>query len=112
MTDVRDDLRELLQRKADRVHPHREVPRALAGRARRRIALNAMAVGLAVVVLAGGAFAGVRSFGAAPARQPADGSTTPAQPTPSAAGTAACTSGQLRANGSMDGAAGSREGGI
>ena len=113
MSPVDDDLRELLRRRADDVPPHRGVPRSLVGRARRRIALNALGVGVAVVVLAGGAFAGLRAFGAAPAPQPAgQTSTSSVQPTPPASTIQACTSAQLRAVGSMQGAAGSREGGV
>src|SRR5712691_591639 len=113
MNDIRDDLQELLQRKADQVPPHRDVPRSLMGRARRRIALNALATGLVVVVLAGGAFAGLRSFGAAPARQPGGQPTTSSSaPRTPAATIPSCTSGSLRAVGSLDGAAGSREGSI
>src|SRR6266487_675057 len=112
MSHMDEDLRDLLRRRADDVPPHREVPRSLAGRAHRRIALNALGAVLTVVVLAGGAVAGLRTFGAAPAPVPAGRSTaSPAQPTPPAS-TAACTSAQLRAVGSMEGAAGSREGGI
>jgi len=117
VSDMDDELRELFQRRADHVPPHREVPRSLTGRARRRIALNAVGVGMTVVVLAAGAFAGVRALGGPQARQPAQGPTpSSVQPTPSASTTAsaipACTSGQLRAVGSMEGAAGSREGTI
>jgi hypothetical protein len=113
MSRVDDDLRELLRRRADDVPPHREVPRSLVGRARRRIALNALGVGLTVALMAGGAFVGLRSFGAAPAQKPAQMPTTPpAQPTAPASTTSVCTSAQLRAVGSMQGAAGSREGGI
>src|SRR5213076_3288817 len=69
MIDTGDELRELLQRKADDVPPHREIPRALEGRARRRIGLNALGVGMVVVVLAAGALAGVRAFGGPQAQQ-------------------------------------------
>jgi hypothetical protein len=69
-----------------------------------------------VLVLAGGAFAGVRVLGGLPVHQrvgrqtPSPLPTTP-PPTPPASTTVpACTSAQLRALGSMDGAAGSREG--
>ena len=111
MTDVRDDLRELLRRRADQVPPQRTVPASLGGRARRRIALNAVAVGLAAVVVAGGAFAGIRALGAAPAGGPAgQPSNSPASPPGPAV--AACTSLDLRAISTMEGAAGSRVGGI
>jgi hypothetical protein len=68
---------------------------------------------MAVVVLAAGVLAGLRAFGPTPAQQPAVMPTTSSvQPTPPASTTAACTSAELRAVGSMQGAAGSREGGI
>ena len=108
MTPVDDDLRELLRRRADQVSTHRDVPRALVGRARRRIALNALGAGVAVVVLAGGAFAGVRAIQRNPSTP---GSFSSSPPAPAVVSTA-CTSGQLRAVGSMQGAAGSREGAI
>ena len=113
MSDIEDELRELFLRGAEEVPPHREVPRSLVRRARRRIARNAVGVGVAVLVLAAGAFSGVRALGGLPSQQPAGRSShSPAQPTPSASTIPACTSAQLRAVGSMQGAAGSREGGI
>jgi hypothetical protein len=108
MSPVDDDLRDLLRRRADQVSTHRDVPRALVGRARRRIALNALGVGVAVVVLAGGAFAGVRAI---QRNTNTPGSFQSSPPAPSAV-TSACTAGQLRGVGSMQGAAGSREGAI
>src|SRR5437588_3453554 len=120
MSDMRDDLRELLQRRAEGVPPHRDVPRSLVARARRRVALNALGVGLAVVVAAGGVFAGVRAFGTAPATEPAGRphhspvatSPSPVTTSPAPAAVTACTGGQLRAVGSIQGAAGSLEGAI
>src|SRR5436309_14728337 len=69
MSDINDELRELFQRRADDVPPHRMVPRSLVSRARRRIALNMVGAGVVVLVLAGGAFAEVRVLGGLPARQ-------------------------------------------
>jgi hypothetical protein len=113
MNDMRDDLHELLQRKADQVPPHRDVPRSLAGRARRRIVVNVLGTGLMVAVLASGAFAGLRALGAVPVQQPAGVPTTSSAPRTQTAPTiSACMSAQLRAVGSMGGAAGSREGSI
>ena len=115
MNDLREDLRELFQRKAGEVSPHREVPRSLTGRARRRIALNALGVVLVVLVLGGGAVAGFRSLGTGRVQQPGGvGPTSSPSPSPTTStGTvAACTGGQLRAVGTMEGAAGSREGGV
>src|SRR5437899_5990595 len=109
MTQIDDDVRELLRRKADEVPLHGQVPSALVGRTRRRIAVISIGVGLAVVALAGGAFASVRATQNHQANPHPfqSGSTTPAVTT-----TPACTAGQLRAVGSMDGAAGSREGAV
>jgi hypothetical protein len=113
MNDIRDDLSELLRRKADQVPPHREVPRSLVGRARRRIAVNVLGAGLMIVVLAGGAFAGLRALGAVPIQQPVGVPSTSSAPrTQTAPSISACTSAQFRAVGSMGGAAGSREGSI
>jgi hypothetical protein len=131
VNDIRDELREVLQDRAEQIPPHRTVPRSLAGRARRRLALNALAAGVVVAALAAGTVTGLHAFtsGAGePAEQPSalhhrtsSGHPTRVQPSTSATanasgtgGTAvvACTSGQLRAIGSMEGTAGSREGGL
>src|SRR2546425_8188655 len=114
MSDIDDELRELFLRRAEGVPSHREVPRSLVSRARRRIALNALGVGVVAVVLAAGAFTGVRAFSGLPAKQLPGGTSSPSAPPPSPSATtiATCTSAQLRAVGSMQGAAGSREGGI
>jgi hypothetical protein len=111
VTDMHDDLRELLQRRAAEVPSHLDVPRSLTGRVRRRIALNVVGVGLTVVVLAGGALAGVRAFNAAPRQDLGGPPPSSVQETPSTSALA-CVSAQIRAVGSMQGAAGSREGGI
>jgi hypothetical protein len=94
----------------------------MVSRAHRRIALNAMGVGLGVVLLASGAFAGVRSLGRSgpepidrsshPPTRPVPSGSSPVQPTPSASATTACTSTQVRAVASLGAAAGSREGDI
>jgi hypothetical protein len=117
-----DDLRETLQRKADDVRPRRGVPPSLGRRAGRRIALNSLLFGTTAVVVVAGAIVGFRAFTGPPAvgpghspsptqhaSSPAPGATT-ASGTPTPAGAPACTSGELRANGSLQGAAGSREG--
>jgi hypothetical protein len=112
MNDLDEDLRELLARKAEDVSPHRHVPAALLGRARRRIALNALGVCVTVVVLAAGAFAGLRAFGGPPIHQPVGTGTPPVSPTIPTTTVSACTAAGLRATASMQGAAGSREGTI
>jgi Protein of unknown function (DUF4232) len=104
VNDLDDEVRDLLWRKAHEVPPHLGVPRSLKGRVRRRIALNALAVGTTVVVVVAGAFVGLRAFTGTTAQ--------PAVTSPPPVGTAACTSGQLRAVGSMEGGAGSRFGTI
>ncbi len=113
MSDVRDDLREVLRRKAEQVRPHRDVPRSLAARARRRIAVNALGVGLAIAIVAGGVVTGLRALGSSPTvGQPLGTGSSTAQRSGSSATVTACTSGQLRAVGMFEGAAGSREGGV
>jgi hypothetical protein len=112
VNDLHDDLRELLRRKADEVPTHRTMPRSLVRRARGRIAVNALAVGLTVAVFAGGLLAGVRTFGAAHDTQEAGQPPSITPPTSPAASKPACTGGQLRANASIEGAAGSREGAV
>jgi hypothetical protein len=102
-----DKLRDLLRRKADDVPPHLDVPPALAGRIHRRVAVNAVGVGIVVVALAAGAFAGVRAIGGP--RASGIGDSPSVQPTPSSD---LCTPGHLRAVGSIQGAAGSRVGSI
>jgi Domain of unknown function (DUF4232) len=112
MNDIRDDIREVLQRKAAQVPPHLMAPPSLARRARGRIFVNALTVGLTLTVLSGAALAGVRTFGAARHEQVAGQPTPPPHGTPSGAARPACTSGQLRAVGTFEGAAGSLEGGV
>jgi uncharacterized protein DUF4232 len=114
VSDIDNELRELFLRRAEDVPPHREVPSSLASRARHRIALNAVGAAVVVAVLAAGAFTGVRALTGPPApRLPGGNSSpSPSQPGPSASTISACTSAQLRAVGSMQGAAGSREGGV
>jgi Protein of unknown function (DUF4232) len=98
VNDVDEQVRDLLREKADDIPPNLELPRSLTTRVRRRIALNAFAVTVTVVVVAAGAFGTLRAFRS--------------QPNEPFAGTTPCTSAQLRAIASMQGAAGSREGAI
>lgn len=100
-------LRRLLGEIADDVSPHRGVPASLEKRVHRRVTINSALIGAMVIALAVGTFATMRTLGPAKTPRPFGGSTSP---TPSAI--ASCTSGQLRAIGSMDGAAGSRIGTI
>src|SRR5262245_25993997 len=129
MTGMDDDVRDSLQRRAEDVPPHREVPPDLGKRAGRRIARNSIAAGAVAVVVIAGAVIGVPAL-MAPSESELggndptetstsiDGPPVKVGPTPSSPGTATsgdgaiarCTAGQLRANGNMLGAAGSREG--
>lgn len=97
MNDVDDQVRDLLREKAHDIPPNLELPRSLSTRVRRRIALNAFAVTIMVIVVAAGAFGALRGFRSQPSET---------------AGTETCTSAHLRAITSMEGAAGSREGTI
>jgi hypothetical protein len=117
MNDMDHRLRESLERRAEDVPPRREVPSGLGGRAGRRIAVNSVLVGTAIVVVAAGLFAGVRAF-TAPDEENLGGTPTPtatgAQQTQSSgsSGVSKCTAGRLRATGTFEGAAGSREGAV
>jgi hypothetical protein len=118
-----DEIRKLLRQKGDEVPPHGKVPESLKPRVRLRIARNAAAVGTMFVLLGAGTFVGARALNTPGSTKPIRPASTPtAQPTrpastptvqPTApASTTACTSGQLRAVGSFQGAAGSRAGAI
>jgi hypothetical protein len=111
MNDMNNDVTELLRRRAAQVPPHREVPASMTGRVRRRVVMNALAMGVAVVLVGGIAVAGLRTLAPAtndiPGGQPG---TSASQQTSSGSAGAACTSAQLSAQASMEGAAGSREG--
>jgi hypothetical protein len=111
MNDMNNDVTELLRRRAAQVPPHREVPASMTGRVRRRVAMNALAMGVAVVLVAGIAVAGLRTLAPAtndiPVGQPG---TSASQETSTGSAGEPCTSAQLQAAASMEGAAGSREG--
>jgi hypothetical protein len=113
MNDMNDDVTELLRRRAAQVPPHREVPASMTGRVRRRVAMNALAMGMAVVLVGGIAVAGLRTLAPdtndIPRGQP---ETSASQQTSSGTPGAPCTSGQLQTSVSVEGAAGSREGAI
>ncbi|HJT37355.1 MAG TPA: DUF4232 domain-containing protein [Actinomycetota bacterium] len=110
MNDQDEKIRRLLKSMADEVPPHHTVPRSVTRRARTRIAMNSVAIGTLVVALGIGAFAGVRAL--TPASKPTKAPLLSGSSSPPPAATPACTSGQLRAVGSLSGAAGSRVGGI
>ena len=130
--DEQDRLRRTLQDRADDVRPHRDVPDELGRRAGRRIAFNSLIVGATAVVVIAAVVVGVQALRGPGSTRIGDGPTptgegqltaqpstsTAPQPTtapttgasPSTGSVAPCTPGQLRANGDMTGAAGSREG--
>jgi hypothetical protein len=63
MSDMDDELRESLQRRADDVRPRRDVPPELGRRAGRRIALNSMFVGVTTALVVVGVVVGLRALG-------------------------------------------------
>jgi hypothetical protein len=113
VTQIDERLREMFLRRAEDPPPHSTVPPSLGRRARRRIALNAVGVGALVVVLAAGATIGVRAILGQATVGPADQTTAPpVQRTTSSSTNPVCTVDDLRANGTLLGAAGSLEGAI
>jgi hypothetical protein len=108
MRNVDERLRELFEAKAADVPPQGTVPPSLRSRARRRIALNAIVAVMVIAALGGGAVGALRSIERADRVTPGGksngttGSTT----------LGACAAGQLRADASLGGAMGSREGAI
>src|SRR5947209_20078779 len=105
--DMDDRVRDLLRRKADDLPPHRGVPRSVMSRARRRIALNALAALVAVAVVGGGAFAGVRALVASPSVVPGGSpapSVVPTTPSPAPPAITRCAASQLQATASLGGA--------
>jgi Protein of unknown function (DUF4232) len=107
-----DEIRKLLRQKGDEVPPHRKVPESLKPRVRRRIARNVAAIGAMFVLLGAGTFVGARALNAPGSTKPIRPASTPTVQPTSPASVTACTSGQLRAVGSLQGAAGSRTGAI
>jgi Protein of unknown function (DUF4232) len=120
----------MMRRKADEVNRQRAVPGELTRRVRLRVARNVSVVGIMLVVLGAGAFVGARTLNplhsprhVPPASRrtghpkhhlsptPHTSTTPPATTTPTVAA-AACSAGQLRAVGTLEGAAGSRGGAI
>jgi hypothetical protein len=117
--DLDLQLRAMLERKADEMPAHAAVPGDLRDRARRRIARNAVAVGLAMVVLAAGAFVGARTVLGARATEPAGHAphVTIGARSPSSGGSRVigpvggpCAVSDLRVSAALQAAAGSREG--
>jgi hypothetical protein len=123
MTDMDDEVRDSLQRRAEDIPPRREVPPDLGRRAGRRIAFNSLAAGAAFVVILAVAIVGIRALTSS--EEELGGNPTPTSvhhsgggsgPTPTTAasssgsGVTECAASDLRANGTLLGAAGSREG--
>jgi hypothetical protein len=106
VSEVNDlqELRAVLQAKADEVQPHRVVPPALVRRARRRIVRTAVVSSVIVLALGVGAAAGVRAITGPPGRQIPGHSPTP----PAPVGPQACRATDLAAALRVEGAAGSQ----
>jgi hypothetical protein len=105
---VEEEIRTLLRDKADEVPMHGSLPAPLRRRVRTRIAINTSALGAVVIVVIAGAVVGANELSkpsAAGFEGPNGSATTATTP-------AACTAGQLRAVGTLQGAAGSRIGSI
>jgi Domain of unknown function (DUF4232) len=107
----------MMRRKAGEMPRQGAIPGSLTRRVRLRIARNTAAVGIMLVVLGAGTFVGARAFNSPDSgkRIPPASNTTVQVPSPTGQASspispAACTSGQLRATGTFEGAAGSREG--
>jgi len=109
MNDDRTKLKQLLRDRAAEVPHRQEVPAAMLGRARRRVARNAVASVVAVALIVAGASAGLASLGAlrGPDHERPGGRSSTLAPS-----TLACSGGDLRATGAFGGAAGSVEGAI
>jgi len=127
--DLEQRVRDLLAAEAERLPLHREMPPSLRIRARRRIAVNSVATGAVAVILAVGVFTGLKALGSSappiPGGSPTPSvvPTTPTPTTPSSTPSSSpssspsalaqpCTSAELRAVASLEGAAGSRLGTI
>jgi Protein of unknown function (DUF4232) len=105
MPDIENEVRALLQRRAADVGPHLEIPPSLPGRARRRLAMRAVAIGAVGIVVIAGLFTGLQHIGTVSSVTPG-GSASVA---PSGAASSVCTSDQLSAAFAIwEGAAGSR----
>jgi len=105
MPDIEQEVRALLERRANDVPPHADVPPTLVRRARTRFAVYAAGVAVAVVLVAGVGLAALRSAPEGPV-------TTPGDTSPTVASAAACSADQLTARAELEGAMGSREGAI
>lgn len=105
MNDMETEVREALWRRSRHVPPQLEVPTSLRGRVRRRIAWNALGLGGTVLVAVAVALVGLEAMGGLGGSKAPVGSPVPGARVP-------CTAAGLDATGSVEGAAGSREGRI
>jgi hypothetical protein len=107
VTDVQEEIREMLHHKAQEVPAHLDVPPSLSRRVAPRIARNALLVVGSLVVIAFVATAGFRTLNGPPEPAPNTGG-----PDPSVSSTTTCSADALRVIPALEGAAGSREGAI
>jgi hypothetical protein len=126
VVEMEEELRELLQRKANSLPPHRTVPVRMLGRAKKRMALTISGGLVTLIVVAVGAYSGARALTTTTSRTPGghrpsgvatetapgvviyadDTASPPASPVP------ACSSSELQGTISLEGAAGSAVGSI
>ena len=113
MSNENDELRRLLRERADGLPTQPELPPAVLGRVRRRLARNAVAVVAIVGLLMVGAVSGVRAFAPGhdqvlPGTRPTPAPSPSISPSSSTSSqVSSCPGGQLRATASLGGAAGS-----
>jgi hypothetical protein len=105
MPDFEQEVRALLERRANDVPLHAEVPPTLVRRARTRFAAYAVGVAAAMVLVAGIGAAAIGNLPGGPVTTPGDGSPSVASPT-------VCTAEQLSATAQLEGAMGSRDGAV
>jgi hypothetical protein len=105
MNDVHDDIRQMLQEKANEVPAHLEVPASLTKRVGPRIVRNGVILAATAAVVIAVAVAGLRSV-----QRPSDQSLGTGTPTPS--GVQMCSADDLGAELVLEGAMGSRDGTI
>lgn len=115
---MEEELRELLQRKANSLPPHRTVPARMLGRAKRRMALNISGGVVALMVVVFGAYSGVRALTTSsrvPSSQPTPTESFPPDaesPSPTFSPAPSCLASDLSGTVSLEGAAGSFVGSI
>jgi len=103
MSDMEDELREMLHREADRVLPQARVPQRMVRRARQRVALTAVAGAVALAAIAFGGYTGVQALTSTRTLRP-NGSVSPTPP--AHGGPLACAAKDLALTTDLNGAAG------